>query len=260
MSQQMADTQGIRLSTGPDVLTAVDSALETSMSHQSNSESSVYVYGLPVRLWHWSMAAALTVLVITGYIIGMPWHSITGDPTKLFYMGFTRMAHFIAGYVLIIGFLGRTLYAFFGTRYAREIYYLPLLTRGWWQELWNDIKWYLFIDMEPRIHLGHNPLARVGMFAFMLFLCLMMVTGIGMYAEEMYLWPANPFRLILDIAYYTGGNSIDLHSWHRLGMKLVIAFVVVHLYMVTREEIMGKTTLLSTMLSGFREIYPGRRG
>lgn len=36
-------------------------------------------------------------------------------------------------------------------------------------------------------------------------------------------------------------------------MLLLVTFVIVHIYMVIREEIMGKTTLVSTMFSGYRE-------
>ena len=48
---------------------------------------------------------------------------------------------------------------------------------------------------------------------------------------------------------------LKLHRWVglSLGMLLLITFVTVHLYMVIREEIMGKTTLVSSMFSGFRQ-------
>lgn len=231
------------------------------MSLEKYTSEAKYVYGLPVRLWHWSMALAITVLVITGYIIGNPWHSITGDPTFLFYMGYTLLAHYIAAYVVIVGFLGRVFYAFIGNSHSREIFIIPVWRAAWWKDLWADIRWYLFIDKTPRVHMGHNPLAQLGMSGFMVFLLLMMATGFGMYQEVSNPFFLAPFRLVVDFAYtYLNGNTIDLHNWHRLGMKLVIAFVMVHLYMVWREEIMGKTTLISTMVSGFRQIHPGERG
>ena len=63
----------------------------------------IYVFQLPIRIWHWSMVLSFLVLIPTGYIIGKPWHSLDGDPTYLFYMGYTRMAHFIAGFIITIG-------------------------------------------------------------------------------------------------------------------------------------------------------------
>ena len=63
----------------------------------------IYVFQLPIRIWHWSMVLSFLVLIPTGYIIGKPWHSLDGDPTYLFYMGYTRMAHFIAGFIITAG-------------------------------------------------------------------------------------------------------------------------------------------------------------
>lgn len=231
------------------------------MEHSRYYSESKYIYALPVRLWHWTMALAIAVLIITGYIIGQPLHSITGDPTFLFYMGYTRMVHFIAAFLLIIGFLFRILYAFIGNSYSREIFVIPIWRKSWWVDLYKDIRWYLFLDKEPVVHMGHNPLAQVGMSGFMVFLVLMICTGFGMYQDESTLAILKPFRFVVDFAYtYLNGNLIDLHNWHRLGMKLVIAFLMVHLYMVWREETMGKTTLISTMVSGYRQIHPGERG
>lgn len=234
--------------------------MNTHTNFKEYESKAKYVYQFPVRLWHWSMAVSIGVLIVTGYIIGKPWHSITGDPTYLFYMGYTRMAHFIAGYVVGLGLLGRTLYAFFGNGFSRQIYVIPFWRKEWRQNLWHDIRWYLFIDRTPVVHMGHNPLAQLGMFAFIIFLFAVCATGFAMYQEEAPAWYLSPFRFVVDLAYLTGGNSIDLHNWHRLAMKLIVGFLIVHIYMVIREEIMGKTTLLSTMVNGFRQIHPGERG
>lgn len=231
------------------------------MNLEQYTSDAKYIYALPVRLWHWTMALAIGVLIVTGYIIGNPWHSITGDPTYLFYMGYTRLAHFVAAYVVLVGLLLRVLYALIGNSYSREIFVIPVWRGEWWNDLYHDILWYLFIEKTPRIHMGHNPLAQCGMAGFMLFLLLMISTGFGMYQEVGNPVILAPFRAVVDFAYtYLNGNTIDLHNWHRLGMKLVIAFIMVHLYMVWREETMGKTTLISTMVSGFRQIHPGERG
>ena len=80
----------------------------------------IYVFQLPIRIWHWSMVLSFLVLIPTGYIIGKPWHSLDGDPTYLFYMGYTRMAHFIAGFIITIGLLWRIIFAFFGNKYSSK--------------------------------------------------------------------------------------------------------------------------------------------
>ena len=91
----------------------------------------VYVFQLPVRIWHWSMVLSFLVLIPTGYIIGKPWHSLDGDPTYLFYMGYTRMAHFIAGFILAIGLLWRMIFALFGNRFSRQVFVIPFWRKSW---------------------------------------------------------------------------------------------------------------------------------
>ena len=222
------------------------------MERFSAPQQPVYVFQLPIRLWHWVTVAAIAVLVPTGYIIGKPWHSLDGDPTFLFYMGYTRLVHFSAGFTLAVCLVWRALYMFIGNEISRQIFFPPVWRGAWWRDLVADIRWYLFLDRCPRIYMGHNPLAQLGMWSSVALIILMILTGFGMYVTSSDTSVLQPFRLVLDFAYLTGGNSLDLHSWHRLGMLLLMGFIVIHLYMVIREEIMGPTTLVSAMFSGYR--------
>ncbi len=220
----------------------------------------IYVFQLPVRLWHWSLVLAIVILIPTGYIIGKPWHSLDGDTTFLFYMGYTRLVHYSAGFVLLIGLLWRMAYTFIGNRHSREIFIIPFWNKAWRQDLIADIRWYLFLDSSPRPHLGHNPLAQLGMGACVGLIVLMILTGFGMYVLGSETAILQPFRLVLDLVYELGGNMQTLRSLHRLGMLLLIAFILVHLYMVVREEIMGRTTIVSTIINGFRYMRSGKGG
>ena len=125
-------------------------------------------------------------------------------------MGYTRMAHFIAGFIITIGLLWRIIFAFFGNKYSRQVFIIPFWRKSWWLDLLSDFRWYLFLDRTPREHIGHS--------------------------------------------------GRDLHSYHRLGMLFLMCFIIIHLYMVIREEIMGKSTLVSTMFSGFRLLRSGKGG
>lgn len=49
-----------------------------------------------------------------------------------------------------------------------------------------------------------------------------------------------------------GWQLTDIHSWHRLGMWLIGAFVIGHVYMALREDIMSDDTVISTMVNGYR--------
>ena len=228
---------------------------EQHMLPQMPMGKSIYVYQLPIRIWHWVMVACVCVLIVTGYIIGKPWLSVTGEPYNTFYMGYTRMAHFIAGFVLIISTVLRYIYGLvWGNRYSRELIIVPVWSKDWWNDLWQDVRWYLFLNKECSAHVGHNPLAQIGMGTGMIFMLVIMLTGLGMYAQDSHVPFIRFFAFVQDwINNWLGGNGQMTRSLHRLGMLLLITFVTVHLYMVIREEIMGKTTLVSSMFSGYRQ-------
>lgn len=223
------------------------------MEETPTPQKARYVIQLPVRIWHWSIVICIATLTVTGYYIGYPWHSIQGHPTYLFLMGYMRIVHFSAGFILAIGIFLRLIYAFFGNHYSRQIFVIPIWKKSWWQELMGDFRWYLFIDKTPHVHYDHNPLAQVGMFACVFLIFFMTFTGMGMFVMSSdNPWLVHTFYWVVDVAYWAGGNGIDLHNWHRLGMLFILAFIIIHLYMVIREEIMGNTTLVSGMFSGFK--------
>ena len=88
----------------------------------ASRQTSIYVYEAPVRIWHWINAAAILLLCVTGYFIGSPPPTmIIGEATEQFVFGYIRFAHFAAGMVLAIGFLGRIYWAFFGNHHARQM-------------------------------------------------------------------------------------------------------------------------------------------
>src|SRR5512139_945902 len=143
-----------------------------------------YVYEAPLRLWHWITALAITVLAVTGYLIGTPPPSVPGEASSYFVMGYIRFAHFTAGYVLAIGFLGRIYWTFVGNAQARQLFLPRVLSGHFWKGVLYEIRWYLFLEKHPAQHLGHNPLAGLAMFLiFVLGTVFMIVTGFALYGE-----------------------------------------------------------------------------
>jgi len=45
---------------------------------------------------------------------------------------------------------------------------------------------------------------------------------------------------------------MQVHNLHRLGMWIMMTFVLVHVYAAIREDIMSRQSLISTMISGWR--------
>lgn len=212
---------------------------------------SVYVYEAPVRMWHWINALAIVVLCASGYFIGRPLPTMPGEASDHFLMGYIRFAHFAAGYVLAVGLLGRAYWALVGNHHARELFTLPLLQKAYWREVLTMLKWYLFLIPRPSQYVGHNPLARLMMFGgFLLLTLFMIVTGFALYSEGAGAgsWQDKLFGWVIPLF----GQSQDVHTWHRLGMWAMICFVMFHVYAAIREDIMGRQSIVSTMISGHR--------
>lgn len=46
------------------------------------------------------------------------------------------------------------------------------------------MRWYALLEVKPKRHVGHNPLARLAMFfMFTLTVAFMIVTGLALYAQ-----------------------------------------------------------------------------
>lgn len=223
---------------------------EGAVSH-GQSIKSVYVYEAPVRVWHWVNAAAITVLCLSGYFIGSPLPTMPGEASANYLMGYIRFAHFTAGYILAIGLLGRAYWAIVGNHHARELFWLPLFQKAYWGEVFAMVKWYAFISPRPGRYVGHNPLARLAMFSGFLGVAIfMIVTGFALYSEGAGLgsWQDKLFGWVIPLF----GQSQDVHTWHHLGMWAMIMFVTFHVYAAIREDIMGRQSIVSTMISGHR--------
>lgn len=220
------------------------------LSHGQTIQS-VYVYEAPVRVWHWVNALAITVLALSGYFIGKPLPTMPGEASDHFVMGYIRFAHFAAGYVLAVGLLGRAYWALVGNHHARELFWVPVFSRAYWREVLTMLKWYLFLIPKPGQYVGHNPMARLAMFAgFMGISVFMVVTGFALYGEgaQMGSWQERLFGWVIPLM----GQSQDVHTWHRLGMWGMVIFITLHVYAAIREDIMGRQSIISTMVSGFR--------
>ena len=224
------------------------------MTTHDSSLFPVYVWEVPVRIWHWVMAACLLVLGITGYLIGTAPPTLRGEASDPVLFGYIRFAHFAAGCLVAVFFVMRVLWIFMGNRFAREIFAVPLsmLRADWWRGLFAQVRYYLFLTPDARPWQGHNPLAAAGMFfMYVLGSLFMILTGLALYGEGLgqASWIFKGFSSwVLPLL----GSSQNVHTLHHLGMWYLIAFTLVHLYMVVREDICSGETVVSTMINGWR--------
>ncbi len=146
--------------------------------NQQGFQSAIYVYQFPVRIWHLTNAFAIAVLLLTGYFIGSPPPTLSGEASDHYLMGYIRFAHFTAAYILIIGLIHRTYWAFIGNGFAREIFFLPVTDKRWREDVFHEVKRYLFLEDVARKYVGHNPVATIVIhFLFLWVITFMAITG-----------------------------------------------------------------------------------
>ncbi len=227
------------------------------MRFSPQAQEAIYVYEMPVRIWHWVNATAIIVLMVTGYLIAKPLPTMPGEASDHFLMGYIRFTHFAAAYIFAIGFLARLYWAWWGNHHARQLFKLPILRKNFWSEALFELRWYLFLEPEPRKYAGHNPLAQMVMFTVLVFNTIfMIVTGFALYSEGEGKggWADTLFGWVIPMV----GQSQDVHTWHHLGMWVMVLFMMTHIYVAIREDIMSRQSLISTMISGWRMFKDNR--
>ncbi len=219
---------------------------------RAHKEEAVYVYQAPVRIWHWVQVFAILGLAVTGYLIGSPPPSLGGEASDWFLFGWIRYIHFVSAWIVIVGFVFRLYWVIVGNEHAREIFIPPVWRARFWGGVWHEILWYAMVAKEPRKYTGHNPLAVITMHVMYVWgIVFMIVTGLALYGEGagMGSWQYEWFSSWVIPLF---GQSQDVHTWHHLGMWVIVCFVIVHVYVAVREDIMSRQSIISSMISGWR--------
>ena len=226
-------------------------ATSTAASDSHGYSGSLYVFEVPVRIWHWIHALAIVVLAITGYLIASPLPSMSGEASDSFLMGNIRLIHFVTAMVFTVGLFVRLYWAIVGNRYARGLLIPPLWSGEYWSRMLHEVKMYLFLTRKVAKYRGHNPLAMLFMWLFNVVLAIFMIctgfalysqgTGDGSWADIMFGW-----------VFAIEPSSQAVRMWHLLGMWVMVVFIIVHLYMVIRADFMSRQNGISVMIDGVR--------
>jgi len=212
-----------------------------------------YVYEAPVRLWHWINASCILVLAVSGYFIGSPLPTQPGEASDNFLMGYIRFAHFAAGYLFAVGIMGRAYWALVGNHHARELFWVPLTSKAYWRNFAIWLRYYLYIGPVPAPIYGHNPISRFTMvFIFLLTSLFMLLSGFALYGEgaQMGSWQETLFGWMLPLL----GGSNSVRTLHHLGLWMMVAFVLVHVYAAVREEIHGRLNMIGSIITGYKSL------
>jgi len=188
-------------------------------NYLNTKPSTIQVWDLGVRIFHWALLAAVIVAAMTGFF---------GSPDSL-------QIHLIAGVSISLLVLFRLIWGFSGSTYARFRTFLfsPDKVRGRIQEM---------LTGRHTRYLGHNPLGGWMIFALLACLTLIVCTGSVVLGG---VFKQGPLAFVTSFA--TGRFVQEIHQIFAFGL---VGLVGLHLAGVAYETVFGKEKLVSAMISG----------
>jgi Ni/Fe-hydrogenase 1 B-type cytochrome subunit len=209
----------------------------------------VYVWQLPVRLYHWLNALAVLTLAVTGYIIGKPVAIVNASEASYSYwFGTVRFIHFLAAFLFFFNFLFRIYWGFVGNAFARWNNFLPF-RKAQFKEAMDVLRVdILQATVTPLESVGHNSLAGFTYFLSFLVFLFQAVTGFGMYAAMSDSWLPHMFAWIVPLM----GGDFAVRQWHHLMMWFFVLFTMVHVYLVFYHDYVEGRGVISSMAGGWK--------
>ncbi len=195
------------------------SAASTAPSARAGTRR-ILLWDLPLRVFHWSLVAAVSAAVVTGELGGpwMAWHGRAG--------------------LLIVGLLAfRVVWGVVGSATARFVHFAPspsavlAYLRGCWRGV------------------GHNPLGALSVFALLGLLLLQ--AGTGLFGNDDIAF-AGPLNHVVD-----DGLGARLTAWHRLLAWGLFALLALHLLAIAFHVVVKRHRLIRPMITGLADVDAG---
>lgn len=176
----------------------------------------ILVWDLPLRIFHWSLAVAVGIAIVSG--------ELGGDMMRL---------HAQAGLAIIGLVTFRIVWGFVGSSYARFLDFLPTPAR---------IRAYLRGDWQGA---GHNPLGACAVFALLGVLGTQAAMGLFGDDEIGFTGPLNRF--------VEPARALWLTGLHQKLAYVIFALIALHLFAIAFYWLFKKNNLVKPMLSGWKE-------
>jgi Ni/Fe-hydrogenase 1 B-type cytochrome subunit len=209
----------------------------------------VYVWELPVRAYHWINAITLTLLCITGYMIGRPMHLANApEAYQQYWFGWVRFIHFASAWVYVFNFLARLYWGFVGNKYAKWTNFFPL-KRWQQQEIVEVIKTdVLQVKMHGEISTGHNSLAALIYFLTFLAFVAQTITGFALYSSMSSSWVPKLFNWVVPLL----GGDAGVRFWHHTFLWFFVTFIIVHIYLSFYHDYIEGRGTVSSIIGGWK--------
>lgn len=208
----------------------------------------IYLWHLPIRAMHWLAVAAIAVLFMTGLYIARPYF-MAGSPRTSFLLQWVRLTHFIAAGVLVATAIVRAYWLFRGNRFERLSALFPVRRRDW-VNLGKMVRYYLFIHPERAPHyLGHNPLQQIFYTLTYAVALVLAGTGLVLFGEAV---PGSALAQAFGwLAPHLGGMQM-VRVIHHVATWYFPLFVIAHVYLAIRADLLERSGTMSSMISGGR--------
>lgn len=218
-----------------------------------------YVWQLPVRIFHWANALAITVLCVSGVIIANPPVILShAEAYDIYWFGIIRFSHFAAAYVFLIIILMRVYWAFVGNQFSHWKAYWPFSKKAM-TNIGHVLKIDILLQNEEKenlenISVGHNTVAAIAYLSFFVLFILMIFTGFGLYSSMSKGWFPDLFNWVVPFL----GGDFDARMWHHILMWPIILIIIIHIYLVFYHEWLEGRGEVSSMFSGYKFVRAER--
>jgi Ni/Fe-hydrogenase 1 B-type cytochrome subunit len=209
----------------------------------------VYVWELPVRLYHWVNAVCLVVLCITGYLIGAPMRvSYAAEAYQQYWFGWVRFLHFLAAFLYFFNFSARIYWGFVGNKYARWYNFFPLKAAQR-REIVDVIKTdVLQTRLHGAISTGHNALAAFVYFLTFVVFLIQSITGFALYSSMSHSMLPRAFVWVVPLM----GGEYRVRYWHHTFMWFFVVFTIVHVYLSFYHDYIEGRGTISSIVGGWK--------
>ena len=209
----------------------------------------LYVWEMPVRIFHWLDAVCVFLLIGTGWLIGSP-HVIvrSAEAYQQYWFGTVRLVHFVSAYVLLFNFLMRIYWGFVGNHYARWREFFPFS-----KHQRDEIRDVLRVDIlqtrdDIEFQSGHNALAAFSYLIFFVVLAVQIATGFALYASMSDAWLPQLFAWVVPFM----GGDMPARFWHHVTMWFFVVFTMIHVYLVFYHDYVEGRGTTSSIFGGWK--------
>jgi cytochrome b len=193
------------------------------------------VYDPVLRTLHWSNAVLVLALLASGLAaLLLEFGRLAAD---------LRDWHGIAGYVLVLGVLGRLLWGGIGPAHAR---WTAMWQPAAWREAWRTRR----VFVAPT-RFGHHPVASLAYLAAYALMFALVASGLVLLAIKDAHGPFAPWL----------GWHVEFAPWtleiHRLAAYGLLAFVAAHLAALVLHHRLHRLPVAQSMITGIQTLPEG---